>query len=175
MEQNLKTVRIKNKDYVEVNTRILYFRENYPDHSIKTEIVELTDTRIVMRAIVMNSSGVIVSTGTAYEEKDSSLINKTSFVENCETSAIGRALGIMGIGISNSIASKEEVESTILPNIKYATEKQLKLIFQLAHKVGINDNELQTLFKSKVGKSNSKDISTKEANLIIEELQRKSA
>ena len=45
--------------------------------------------------------------------KSSSNINKTSYVENCETSAVGRALAILGIGIDTSIASANEVEDAI--------------------------------------------------------------
>ena len=58
-------------------------------------------------------TGRVVATGHAHEERGSSNINKTSFVENCETSAIGRALAMLGIGIDTSIASANEVEDAI--------------------------------------------------------------
>ena len=54
-----------------------------------------------------------MSTGIAYEVEGSSFINKTSFIENCETSAIGRALGNLGIGIDTSVASYEEVANAV--------------------------------------------------------------
>ncbi|MCQ2771082.1 MAG: hypothetical protein MJ236_04705, partial [Clostridia bacterium] len=47
------------------------------------------------------------------EKESSSFINKTSFIENCETSAVGRALGFAGIGSKTSIASAEEVRNAI--------------------------------------------------------------
>ena len=57
--------------------------------------------------------GVLVATGHAYEKEASSFINKTSYIENCETSAIGRALGVYGIGIDASLASAEEVVNAV--------------------------------------------------------------
>ena len=66
----------------------------------------------VFRAVVRNGS-IILGTGHAYEKEDSTFINKTSFIENCETSAVGRALAMCGIGIDTSVASKEEVENAI--------------------------------------------------------------
>lgn len=118
MSQNrthFKTTNIKGKDYVEVNTRVQYFRE-HPDYegwSMITKIIELSEKRAVFQAVITDSNDRIRATGLAYEDANSTYINKTSYVENCETSAWGRALGNLGIGISTSIASKEEVENAI--------------------------------------------------------------
>lgn len=116
MEVNaeLETTDIKGKDYVEVNKRILAFKKLYEEGSIETNIISLDNGVITMRAVVRDNDGKIIATGTAQEKESSSFINKTSFVENCETSAVGRALGIAGIGIGKSVASKEEVENAIL-------------------------------------------------------------
>jgi hypothetical protein len=57
--------------------------------------------------------GVLVATAHAYEKEGSSFINKTSYIENCETSAVGRALGIYGIGIDTSLASADEVANAV--------------------------------------------------------------
>lgn len=109
----LKTVSIKGKEYVEVNTRLKYFRQNFKDWTLETDIVELTDDKVLMKAYIKNPDGRIVATGYAQEDKSSSYINKTSFIENCETSAWGRALGNLGIGIDSSVASYEEVDIAI--------------------------------------------------------------
>ena len=66
-----------------------------------------------MRAMVCGEDGKLLGTGTAQEKETSSFINKTSFIENCETSAVGRALGMCGFGIDTSIASAEEVQNAI--------------------------------------------------------------
>ncbi len=109
----LKTVNIKGKEYVEVNERIKYFRSNYKDWALSTSILELENNRCVIQATVYDKDDRIMSTGIAYEVEGSSFINKTSFIENCETSAIGRALGNLGIGIDTSVASYEEVANAV--------------------------------------------------------------
>ena len=107
----LKTVDIKGKAYVPVNARITYFRthEEFKGWSLESEIIELTATSVTIKAIVRNAEGRIIATGFANENKNDGYINKTSFIENCETSAWGRALSNLGIGIDTSIASYDEV------------------------------------------------------------------
>jgi len=116
----LKTVNIKGKEYVEVNERIRHFRENYPQGSIVTELVSNNDGVCVFKATIYNMD-LIVATGHAYEKEGSTFINKTSYIENCETSAIGRALGILGIGIDGSVASAEEVQTAIANQVDKET------------------------------------------------------
>ena len=111
--KELKSINIKGKQYVEVNERLRYFRENFKDYSLESEVVEKTDTSIMIRAIIKDANDRIIATGLAEEVKGSTFINKTSYVENCETSAWGRALGNLGIGIETSVASYEEVANAI--------------------------------------------------------------
>ena len=108
----LKTVNIKGKEYVEVNQRIMAFREMYPNGAIITEMLSNEGGVCVFKAIVV-IDGQIVATGHAYEKEGSTFINKTSYLENCETSAIGRCLGCLGIGIDTSVASVEEAANAI--------------------------------------------------------------
>ena len=110
-----KTTNIRGKKYVEVNERIKYFRqeEQYKNWTIATDFTVLDSETCVCKATVADTSGRVVATGHAHEERSSSNINKTSFVENCETSAIGRALSMLGIGIDTSIASANEVTEAI--------------------------------------------------------------
>lgn len=114
----LKTVDIKGKDYVEVNKRVMAFRELEPNGTITTEIVDIKEDKngggiVTMKATVCDGEGRLLATGTAQEKESSSYINKTSYIENCETSAVGRALGFIGIGTDTSIASAEEVLNAI--------------------------------------------------------------
>ena len=113
MAEKLKSVNIKGKEYVEVNERVKYFRKNYVGWRLETELVSNEDGVCVFRAIIRDEAGEIISTGYAYERESSSFINKTSYIENCETSAVGRALGFLGIGIDTSIASSDEVTNAI--------------------------------------------------------------
>jgi len=108
----LRTVNIKGKEYVEVNERIKAFREMYPTGSIITEIVSHQDGVVVMKATAIIDNQ-IRATGHAYEKEGSTFINKTSYIENAERSAIGRCMGCLSIGIDTSIASVEEVANAI--------------------------------------------------------------
>ena len=105
----MKTIDIKGKQYVTVNERLKYFWENYKGWSIGTRLVEYTPERVLFEATIIDDQEKVRANGHAYEEYGSTFINKTSYVENCETSAIGRALGNLGIGIDTSVASAEEV------------------------------------------------------------------
>lgn len=104
----IKTTDVKGKEYAEVPQRVKAFRSLYPQGTISTEIVKIENGMCVIHAVAA-VDGVILGEGTAYEMEGSSFINKTSYIENCETSAVGRALGFAGFGIDTSIASAEEV------------------------------------------------------------------
>lgn len=110
-----KTTNIRGKQYVEVNERIKFFRqeEQYKNWAINTEFPMLTTDEALCRCTITDRDGMVVAVGHAHEVKAASNINKTSYVENCETSAVGRALAMLGIGIDASIASANEVETAI--------------------------------------------------------------
>lgn len=107
--ETIKTTPIGKKDYAEVNQRIKAFRQCYPDGAITTEILSIGNGIVMMKATVADGDGKVIATGLAYEKENSSFINKTSYIENCETSAVGRALGMCGFGIDGSVSSVEEV------------------------------------------------------------------
>ena len=122
--ETIHTTDIKGKEYAEVNQRIKAFRMVCPTGTIKTEMISNENGVCIFRAEVGNTltiyedgkirqEYVVYGTGTAYEKEDSSFINKTSYIENCETSAVGRALGMAGFGIDVSVASAEEVQNAI--------------------------------------------------------------
>ena len=110
-----KTIAIKGKDYVTINERVKCFR-NCPEFdgwAIKTEILHFDKESVVFKATITDKDGNVLATGHAQEDRGSSMINKTSYCENAETSAVGRALGFLGIGIENSIATYDEVKRAI--------------------------------------------------------------
>ena len=108
----MKTIDIKGKPYVMANERIKYFRDNYPDGAILTDLISDVGGKCIFKAEIIVDDKC-VATGYAYENENSTFINKTSYIENCETSAVARALGLFGIGIDNSVASFEEVANAI--------------------------------------------------------------
>lgn len=123
----IKTTAIQNKEYAEVNQRVKAFRYLYPTGTITTEIVSVGDGVVIFKATA-SVDGKILGVGHAYEKENSTFINKTSYIENCETSAVGRCLGFVGLGIEKSIASKEEVETAMLNQDKQKqSQKQTQL------------------------------------------------
>lgn len=114
----MKSVKIQGRDYIMVHQRVMEFRKLYPKWRISTSIIERTEDYILMRAEVVSEDNIVIADGYAYEVRVGSAINKFKYVENCQTSAIGRALGFLGIGIDASIASAEEIQS-VLDKEKY--------------------------------------------------------
>lgn len=190
----LKTVNIKGKDYVMVNERIKAFKELYPDYAIVTEIEHLGDGMCVIKAMVMDAEGNPKATGHAYEKEGSSPINKTSYIENCETSAVGRALGFMGIGIDTSICSAEELaiamsqqetpeqiaerklngEAVELPTgedfakaMKSASSQQITMIKTICERIGQPMDNICKKYKVK----GLDDLTPEQATEIIEKLK----
>lgn len=111
MEQ-LATVNIKGKEYVEVKTRVQWFRKNIENGCIETDHVHFDGETIMCKSRIF-IDGKLVSTGMAHEEKNASTINKTSFVEICETSSVGRALGMLGVGIESSVDTAGTIKAAI--------------------------------------------------------------
>lgn len=105
-----KTGQTLSKEYNTVDQRISGFRELFPEGSIVTEIVSHENGVVLMKATAYDEEGRILATGHALEKESASYINQTSYIENCETSAIGRCLGIIGIGLTDAVASAEEIK-----------------------------------------------------------------
>ena len=110
----IQTTDIKGKNYVEVSQRIKAFRSVCPNGKIKTEILKLENGFCLVKAAVYDEQGMVLGTGHAYETEGSSFINKLSYIENCETSAVGRALGMSGFGIDTAVRSFEETANAEL-------------------------------------------------------------
>lgn len=108
-----KAITIKNSNYVLVSDRIIYFNETYPNGCIKTALVSQPSAdRVVVKAQVIPNIEVIDRYFTGYSQAiwGEGMVNKTSALENAETSAVGRALAMMGIGVIDSIASVDEMK-----------------------------------------------------------------
>lgn len=114
MDKQLKSkaVDIKGKQYVLVADRVLFFNEEYPNGCIQTQLLSTPqDTRVVVKAMVIPDMDKHerIFTGHAQEVVGEGFINRTSALENAETSAVGRALAMMGIGVIDNIASVDEI------------------------------------------------------------------
>ena len=109
----IKTINLKGKEYASVAERVTAFRKLFPFNGyITTEIIDHDGTTVLMKAEAgyrtEDGMHIILGTGYAQEVKGKGMVNSTSYIENCETSAVGRALGFLGLGISGGICSAEE-------------------------------------------------------------------
>lgn len=173
----LQTLSIKGKDYVQVTERVKAFRDLCPDGSITTEIISMDGEMVIIKATVTDGEKVL-ATGLAYEKESSSYINKTSYIENCETSAVGRALGFCGIGIDASMASAEELVNAISQQEQIkATEKMQQtkatkavkdVIVELCKKHNVN----LTLWLKQIG-TTMDDLTAEQGAVMLQGLKQK--
>lgn len=112
--------------YVPVNQRIKAFRMVYPNGRIETEVIERTFESVVIKACIYDESDRLLANAHASEMTTGSSFNQFSMVENCETSAVGRALGLCGFGIAESVGSYEEVNNAIAKEEQAKSEKSEK-------------------------------------------------
>lgn len=108
--ETIVTTDIKGKAYAEVSQRVKAFRMVYPNGTICTELLSNENGVCIFKACVYDNDEetLLLGTGHAYEKENEGFINKTSYIENCETSAVGRALAMAGFGINSEICSAEE-------------------------------------------------------------------
>lgn len=90
----LVIIDLKGKDYLPVQQRIIWFREEKPGWSITTELVSITDKFALAKAYIKDESGRVVSTS----HKSDTVQAGDFFIEKAETGAIGRALALVGYG-----------------------------------------------------------------------------
>ena len=136
----MKSVNIKGKEYITVNERLIYFRSQpqFKGWRISEDLVSLDDKEGLFKVTIINPDGFEMAVAHAQEYRDSSYINKTSFVENGFTSALGRALGYLGIGINTAIASADEVQTAV----KNQPEKKED------NRAWLNENQKNAVLKS---------------------------
>ena len=176
--ETINTTNIKGKEYAEVNQRIKAFRMIYPTGKVETALVSCENGICIFKAIVATNEGNILGTGTAYEKENSSFINKTSYIENCETSAVGRALGMAGFGIDTSVASAEDIENVIAGEngqidrdveneyqvSDRVTEVESKTVYCLMMKKGL---DVMKELKRNYGVTNTKELTKEQYASIL--------
>jgi len=117
---NGSTIKIHNNDYATVALRIGILRRNLgTSATISSNIIHQDDKKVIVRSEVFIDNK-LVSTGLAEELRAASRINQTSALENAETSAVGRALAMLGL-TNDKIASAEEVSGAIVQSDKNLT------------------------------------------------------
>lgn len=185
--ETIYTTNIKGKEYAEVNQRIKAFRMVYPEGTIETELVSNQNGICIFKAWVYakkvwvedvgEESGYwkysqLLGTGTAYEKEGSTFINKTSYIENCETSAVGRALGMAGFGIDTSVASAEEVANAMTQqdSEKIIDKKMAESLNKAIENANIKDDVVE-LILSQYGYSSTNEIKIKDYMKIVNDFK----
>lgn len=137
------TINIHGKEYKTVAERVNEFRKDEITKSfcISTEIVSIDDNKVLMKASIIGPEGLL-ATGYAEEDRNASRINKTSALENCETSAVGRALANFGLA-GTEFASADEVSNAIIN--QHVQEAVNKIII---HNQAVKDN-IASIFEVK--------------------------
>ena len=169
VNEQIETIDVKGNQYAQVSQRIKAFRMLYPEGFICTDIISNENGVCIIKATVgfVNENGErqVLGTGTAYEKENSSFINKTSYIENCETSACGRALGMCGFGIDTDVASAEETQNAQLQqdSLKTITAEKRKSLIKTCQEDGIPESYICELY----GVSEIKELTeAKFANLV---------
>ena len=128
---NGQTINVMGKDYATIALRVAVARRNLGARlRIETEIMHNDNEVCVVKATIF-LNGLVVATGLAEEKKNASRINQTSALENCETSAVGRALAFCGM-TNDKIASAEEVSAAIKQQSS-KTKEVLKSLQAVSH------------------------------------------
>ena len=173
-------IKIHGKDYTTCAERLATFHDRFKDNkkSIVSDIIQFKDNIVVIKVAVKVDDDIYI--GHAYEEIGSSQINSTSALENCETSALARALKFClgDVDLSNEIASAEEVATAInkqgsgykmktpydnkKPMVGLATEKQVGYIKKL--------NDEKGLFGADEFAVEMKDLTKQRASELIDAL-----
>lgn len=143
--KEIEIIKLGTKGYAQVNERIKAYRKVYPTGSLTSEIEEIRDDYVRIKATATDEQDRVIATGTSSEKltgndkKD--YINISSMIENCETSAFGRCLGFAGFGVDTSIASAEDMEKA----------KQRNKTFEIYDNMFIRDEEAKYIIKVVIG------------------------
>ena len=172
--ETIRTTDIKGKEYAEVNQRIKAFRMIYPQGAIVTDLISNENGICIFKAIVQNEEGFVIGSGTAYEKENSTFINKTSYIENCETSAVGRALGMAGFGIDTSVASAEEVANAMTQqDANKLIDKKMVEGLQLAIQNANINQDIVSIVLANYDYKNLSEIKVKDYMNIVNDLKAK--
>lgn len=159
-----KTGEVTRTEYPPVTEKVKAFRSVCPNGTIETRAVALNKDECVFEAYVKDGD-IVLGTGHAREERQSSFINQTSYIENCETSAVGRALSFAGFGGDQSIASAEEVANAMENQGKGKVDtKTANGIYAKCKKDGVDIDK----FCARYGFKSIYDMTSKEADYLIE-------
>lgn len=169
-------------DYVTVNERLEMFRKDHPLWGLEASI-KFDGNAVLARAVITDETGRLIACGHAEEIRDVSPVNKTSAVENCETSAWGRALANLGYEVKRGVASREEMEKVARAGRRTQRKaadppvdsgpvlKPWQAIAAVAQKFGISDEDRHAVMMAIAGKEHSRDLSVDEVTDVMRNIR----
>lgn len=171
--KNKETGKVEKKGYAEVHQRIKAFRMVHPNGDIDPKLISNENGICIFRVDIYDGKGNHLAGATAQENvKSNSFINQFNALENCETSAVGRALGFAGFGVETSIASAEEVQNSINKQEKLEQEANLPMteeqMFMIANLDGKYKDQLRKFYGKDV-----LDLTREEAEVSLNSLKSK--
>lgn len=166
--KNKSTGEVITNQYAPVNERIKAYRKVYPQGQILPSVVDINEKSCTIECTITDNDLRVIAIAHASETK-SGPINTTSMIENCETSAVGRALGFAGFGIDKAIASADEMNK--VDEQQKAMDNELMNIEQTLI-VSELSPELKEQLRNFYGKDPLK-LTFKEAEVSINSLMKK--
>lgn len=166
-----KAINIKGKNYVLVSDRVIYFNDEYPNGAIENSYELVNDTYHFKSVVTPDVDKPLRRfIGHSQATIGDGMVNKTAAMENAETSAVGRAMAMMGIGVIESIASADEMnKATGSAGIRKATDKQLNWIRTTAQRQ-YNTDEVDQAVEDLIGKPMN-EIGIGEVKSIVDRIQ----
>jgi hypothetical protein len=175
-------------NYETVETRLNRFWETYPDGRVETTLMNYDGDTCIVRTVIWKhrDDANPTATGYAHEIHTDRGVNATSFIENCETSSIGRALANMGFATQGKRPSREEMQKVErqggqvassaqvhTPSGAFATPKQTGYIKKLAKDANMDDLNLLEFIQRTVNRDDAvlELLKSHEASAVIEALK----
>lgn len=175
-------------NYETVETRLNRFWETHPDGRVETTLMNYDGDTCIVRTVIWKhrDDAQPTATGYAHEIHTDRGVNATSFVENCETSSLGRCLANMGFATQGKRPSREEMQKVErqggqvassdrvhIPQGAFATPKQLGYIKKLAKDANMDDLNLLEFIQRTVNRDDAvlELLKSHEASAVIEALK----
>lgn len=174
------TVNIHGKEYETVASRVQRFREEHPTYTLSTHIEWRDENEVVMKASILDDKDRLIATGHAEEQRQSSAINRTSALENAETSAIGRALAAFGMAgtefasadeVANAIHQQAAPKPAVGSKPQKATAVQKARITAYLRGQGVETDDMTDRLYSEYGVKEPSEMTHDEAEAVIDQLK----
>ena len=145
------------ENYVQVKDRVAQFREDHPDYTLCTELLDHGEDWCLFKALIGDGNRILATGHSKEKVSDNAIVNRTSLFENCETSAVGRALAFLGYKIDGGIASREEM-SGVQQVLYTGTDDQRRVLTRTLISVGADQEMGKAIHEGLIRDNISADL-----------------